>query len=277
MPVSGSEIASLDFANLIGGPLNAVIQAQAKAAISTATFIQDVGFEKKQDGTTAVRNVAFTYNRTVGQKANPQLPAGGGNPNNLPALVDDVQSFQLEVPFLTMIPIPYIRIEEALIEFNAKITSVTEKSEDSSLGVDTEVDAKASFWTASVNMKTNVSYQKKTASSDREERTFDMHIRVLAKNEPMPAGTEKLLNMLENAIKETPKPGGSGAGPDKSKVKPSDTFTDTSVGKLADLKTQGYVAENATTSWTTGQSFKVGALEAYWSGTGTGWKAGTAP
>jgi len=36
MAVSGRELSSLDFGNLIGGPLNAVVEAQAKSAITTA-------------------------------------------------------------------------------------------------------------------------------------------------------------------------------------------------------------------------------------------------
>ncbi len=40
-------IASLDFANLIGGPLNAVVEAQAKSAITTANFIKEVAFTKE--------------------------------------------------------------------------------------------------------------------------------------------------------------------------------------------------------------------------------------
>ena len=43
----GTELAALEFGNLIGGPLNAVITAQAMAAQSTATFIKDVGFYKE--------------------------------------------------------------------------------------------------------------------------------------------------------------------------------------------------------------------------------------
>ncbi len=33
MPVSGKELATLDFANLIGGPLNAVVEAQANPCL----------------------------------------------------------------------------------------------------------------------------------------------------------------------------------------------------------------------------------------------------
>jgi hypothetical protein len=45
VPSPGKELASIDFANLIGGPLMAVVDAQAKAAQSTVAFIKRVGFQ----------------------------------------------------------------------------------------------------------------------------------------------------------------------------------------------------------------------------------------
>jgi hypothetical protein len=46
MPTPGQELASIDFESMIGGPLVAVINAQAQAALSTINFIKEVGFKK---------------------------------------------------------------------------------------------------------------------------------------------------------------------------------------------------------------------------------------
>ena len=43
----GKELASLDFKNLIGGPLSAVVEAQAMAAESTVNFIKNMGFDQE--------------------------------------------------------------------------------------------------------------------------------------------------------------------------------------------------------------------------------------
>lgn len=51
-------------------------------------------------------------------------------------------------------------------------------------------------------VQSKTAYQKKSATSDREERTFDMHVRVEAKNQDMPAGTERILTLLENSIQQ---------------------------------------------------------------------------
>ena len=42
----GQELSSINFSNMIGGPLRAVIEAQAEAAQSTVNFIKAVGFKE---------------------------------------------------------------------------------------------------------------------------------------------------------------------------------------------------------------------------------------
>src|SRR4051812_41609189 len=39
------ELSSIDFASMLGGPLNAVVNAQAQAAMSSVNFIKAVGFK----------------------------------------------------------------------------------------------------------------------------------------------------------------------------------------------------------------------------------------
>ena len=181
MPVSGQELATLDFANLIGGPLNAVVQAQAKAAITTANFINEVGF-KTNNGKKEPVNMTFKYSRR------------NDNGNN--------QNFELTVPLITILPVPYITVNEAEIEFNAKITSVNESTAIDKVDHETEFSAGRDWWFVSAKVQSKTSYQRNTAASGREERTFDMHVRVKARNQDMPAGTERLLTILEGSISE---------------------------------------------------------------------------
>lgn len=178
MPVSGREIATLDFANLIGGPLNAVVEAQAKSAITTANFIKEVGFTKEGK----VINVDFAYNRKNDE--------------------GEDQQFTLTVPFLTMLPVPYISIVDAVIEFNAKITSINESHMEDNFSQQLDVEAGGKLWFITAKVQSKTAYQKKSATSEREERTFDMHVRVEAKNQDMPSGTERILTLLENSIGE---------------------------------------------------------------------------
>lgn len=174
----GKELATLDLANLIGGPLNAVVEAQAKAAITTVNFIKEAAFDKNGNAL----QVNFSYTR----------PDDDGK----------TREFNLSVPFLTMLPIPYITVKKATIDFNAKITSTVSADVADSLKTDTSLDVNSS-WFVRAKLQSKVSYQKTTSSAAKEERTYDLHINVEACNEEMPAGTERLLTLLEQTIGET--------------------------------------------------------------------------
>lgn len=179
MAEEGAELASLDFANLIGGPLNALIEAQAKSAITTANFIRQVGFDKNND----VVNVKFRYEKTDDQGF--------------------TKDFELSVPFLTMVPIPYITIDEASVEFNAKITSVRESKVDSTFNQDVSHETNVGWWVrAKVNTQT--SFQQKKSDTAKVERSYDMHVFVKVRNADMPRGTERILDIMENVIVQKP-------------------------------------------------------------------------
>ena len=207
MPASGQELATLDFANLIGGPLKAIVDAQAKSAIATVNFIKEAAFvdeidptTKKPTGNTKARMVSFTYDRL----SETEVDDATKQPKH--------ETYSLSVPFLTMLPMPYISVKRATIDFNAKITSTQSQEMKENFSTDTTIDSKAGWWFVTAKMNTKVSYQKTNANSNKEERTFDLRIHVEAQNEELPAGTERLLSLLEQSIHETKKPAAPGGG-----------------------------------------------------------------
>lgn len=72
------------------GPLQAVVVAQAQAAMSTTTFIQAVAF----DSNGHALNVQFAYNVT-------NATTGLTSTNTL------------SVPLLTLVPIPYLKVNHS--------------------------------------------------------------------------------------------------------------------------------------------------------------------
>ena len=193
MPNIGEELSSIDFEAMIGGPLTAVIKAQTQAANTSVDFIKAVGFTG-DEGDERPTMVTFTYDKPVEQTDD------DGNPNGefLPV------THQLSVPFLTMLPIPFIRIEETTIDFNAKITAVQHTTTTSSHALDTALSAKAGWGPFSAKLKVNYSYKRSSTSGAKVERTYSLVIHVRAVQDELPAGTERLLGILENAIEEVP-------------------------------------------------------------------------
>jgi len=193
----GDELANLNFESMIGGPLVAVIRAQAQAAQTSVDFIKSVGFNaadaKEDPGKPTM--VTFEYDKpTVDKDGNPVVDKDGK-----PAAPT---KYKLTVPILTMLPIPFIRVEETTIDFNAKITSVQETTTASSHDLNTSLGVKGGWGPVSAELKVSYSYKKSTTSGSKVERTYSLAIHVRAVQDELPAGTDRLLSILENNIKE---------------------------------------------------------------------------
>ncbi|EPX64103.1 hypothetical protein D187_005236 [Cystobacter fuscus DSM 2262] len=111
---SGGDDKPLQFYQLIGAPLTALVQAEAQAAQVTAEFIERVGFEPPAEA--------------------PSPPGGGApmqqEPRRLRMLTFHYErqdkagqrrSYQVRIPLLSLIPIPAIQIKTAEIELAANI------------------------------------------------------------------------------------------------------------------------------------------------------------
>jgi hypothetical protein len=234
----GQELSTIDFASMIGGPLMAIVDAQSKAALSSVNFIKSVGFKKGDSEDPEAANtdepiyVIFKYPKEVapytpevGSKdhltglakykkadptADPPIAQEGlpEYPDGLPPYKEaqpaKIETMLLQVPILTMLPIPFIRVEEATIDFNAKITSVTYQKIDTNMKFDAALEAKQRWPGGSAKLNVSFSYQKTTSQGETVDRTFSLNIHVKAVQDELPAGLEKLLSILEDAIKSQP-------------------------------------------------------------------------
>ena len=180
-----SDLSSIPFDRMIGGPLSACIDAQEQAALSTVNFIDRVGFDPKNPG--HVVNVDFTYKR-------------------------EGTDVQLSVPLLTIVPIPFISIDTVNISFKAALRSIS--SEDA-----VDVDRQSSYdstnsrylgvgsylRTAEVQrtvMRGSVSTKKDSVATQNSVYSIEANvdINVIARQESMPGGLAKVLEMLNQAI-----------------------------------------------------------------------------
>ncbi len=176
-----SELNNIDFAKMIGGPLQAAIQAQAASAVSTVNFIKDLGFKLKDpddpDSEKELVMTDFTYEKS---DVDPETGA-----------VVTTKRF-VRIPFISMLPIPSIRIETVDIDFNVKLNSVESQTIKDKLAIGLEIKA---GW-GPVKMKVSSSYQRSSSFGVKVEKEYTMNVKVKASQDEMPAGLEKILNML---------------------------------------------------------------------------------
>lgn len=174
------ELAALPIEALIGKPLEAAIRAQAYAAMTTARFVQEVGLGEGGDPT-KVKIVEFKYNRKV---QNPQ----DGNVSE--------ETTTLEVPLLSILPIPYIRIKDMTIHFNFTIkTTDTDTEQQTFTG---KLSASAGWKWGGIKLNVSYSYNKTTRS--QVDRSAELDITVNAVQDEMPEGLRTVLTLLNEAI-----------------------------------------------------------------------------
>jgi hypothetical protein len=89
-----------------------------------------------------------------------------------------------------------LQVEECTIEFNSKIDSI----QATAVSDTAVVGARASAWSSSAAFNAEFSNQKSNRGSNSEQREFSMKVLVRAVQAEMPPGTQRLLEMLEDAI-----------------------------------------------------------------------------
>lgn len=182
--VATSALQAIPFSSMIGGPLKACIDAQAMAAKTTWDFIQEVGLTvDPETGEKKAVNVSFSF-------------------------IQNGRSVQLNVPLLTIVPIPYIAIHTIDINFKASISasssSVSENSSSSSTDVGADVTTGLKVGPFHMDAKINANYSSKKDSKATEESKYSveytMDIAVKAGQDSMPAGLAKVLELLGNSL-----------------------------------------------------------------------------
>lgn len=181
--VATSAMQAIPFSSMIGGPLKACIEAQAMAAKTSWEFIKEVGLNTDEKGQKSAVMVAFSFNK-------------GG------------RMTQLNVPLLTIVPIPYIAINSVDINFKANInassSSVNEESSHTEFGGELGARTSLKFgpFSFSANLKANYSTKKDSKATEESKYSVESTIDVAVKagQESMPAGMARVLEMLNGAV-----------------------------------------------------------------------------
>ncbi len=207
----GQELSSIDFSAMIGGPLNAVVEAQAKSAMATINFIKTIGFEPDvvtpevpATGTNPAtpattkpgkaKTVVFAYDKT--------------NPNYDQDVEgsEEILTYELHIPTLAIAPIPYLRVEDVTIQFNAKITSAVYERNTTAEAYGGSISAKAGWGWGSARLSAYYSKRKSTVSGSQVNRTYSLDVKVHAVQDEIPAGLDRVLGILEDSISEVQQP-----------------------------------------------------------------------
>jgi len=207
------ELRNLPLSDLITAPLNAVISAQANAALSTAQFIEQIGFTSEGDASLfddkedqdkhSVRTAELKIKKKV------LVDDGSGG-----LTVQEIEEF-VSIPFIALFNIPAIEIGSMDWDFNVRLKSVqsldttysnsfragyrrkTGLNIGGSLkGIDVGINTSM---TVETSLKTDFEMRYKST----REQEYNLHINVKANAASLPKGIERLLGIAERIATET--------------------------------------------------------------------------
>ena len=180
-----SEFQSIPFHQIIGAPLLAMVQGQAQAAQATAEFIERIGFKQIKGGNGVVedslgelRMITFSY----------QKPDDAGNP----------QTYQIEIPLLSLIPIPGIQIKEGELEFNIKVNDIQSSNTRTTLN---NPSAEEGDWLSQGRVEFRAAMGKmETSTSGRQSSELQMKVKMKVEQAEIPAGLSQLFRLMDQSI-----------------------------------------------------------------------------
>lgn len=172
--------------NLITAPLQAIMDAQITTTETTLDYIyalSEAGTRKqanemsKDEKAIKLKNVEFQLNRMELNKE--------GEIAEKP--------YALQIPLITMIPIPYLSIKDAELRFNFKVVDVTKNTDNTEK---TDVQNKGLI-------ERNVIQTRYTSGKESsKEATSDISIKITVSQGEIPMGLAKFLTNANSSIIE---------------------------------------------------------------------------
>jgi hypothetical protein len=177
-------MGNIPYAEIIGAPLNAAVDANAQASETAKEFILNVAFEEGSgfavfDDAKEPVYVTFNYRK--------QTTDDTGSPTT--------EEFELKVPLLMLLHVPYFEVNNVTIDFNVKLNSVRKRAITDSGGVGGGL--RIPLFTVAGG------YQRTDKRSQKIERTYDQSVHVEAGSIEPPKGVTRILDVLEQTITET--------------------------------------------------------------------------
>ena len=158
---SESNVALL-LEQIIASPLRALVDAQSESARATVDFIMSL--MKKEEKRVVPEAVELSYVQIIQDAETGELKP---------------EEHRLSIPLVTLVPIPYISVDEAEIEFDAKIIATKPRSE---------------------RVKAVPLYAVYASKAARVDFSGEMHIKIKAKRVDVPEGVARMITALSTSL-----------------------------------------------------------------------------
>jgi len=186
-----NRVKSLSLYELIGAPLQALVQAEAQAMQSTVDYIRVIGFEKDAVDFDIEKNPELGKLKMVSFKYFAKNEGG-----------QEVER-TFKIPLLSLIPIPLLSVKNAEIEFSLKVADFYfEKDpnikENSSSDINNE-DKNRYLSGKRAAIKATMGTMGK---EEMQQTQYQIRVKMNVEQSDMPAGLQKMMNNMVRNIED---------------------------------------------------------------------------
>lgn len=185
-----SKFSGLPIAELIAAPLTAACDSQKRLAQSAFEFMTEIGYADAEKQTP--RLLSFNLER----------PVEGS---------DSTQQLTVNAPFIGLVPLPSLLIDDVQIDFQMEVTTTetsTEKS-DKEASVSSNASFKfGCFASGSVSVNGKVSSSRENTRSTNQTAKYQVH--VSARQQQPTEGLSRLMDIMASCIEPVRRSEGSG-------------------------------------------------------------------
>lgn len=200
MSSMSDQFRGLPMKDLIGGPLQAACDAQVLLAQASTDFIKNVGMypaEKgKENDPLQVRTVDFSFER-------PAQQADGSVTK---------EKVDLQVPLLAIVNTPSLSVKEVDVNFTMEVHETTTDKSSKDLEASMDAEAKYSFGLFSAKVSVHGSVSSKSEHTRTTDNSAKYDVKVVARDDGMPEGLRRVLDMLNSAIAPSSAPASTKTG-----------------------------------------------------------------
>ncbi len=181
-----NNFSGLPIAELIAAPLTAACDSQKRLAQSAFEFMTEIGYVDAKSQ--APRMLSFDLERPVEGAPAPQ-------------------KIKVNAPFLGLVPLPALLIDDVQIDFQMEVTATDTTTEKRNSSLDTTVNSNfrfGCFAKGSVNDNGKISSSRENTRSTNQTAKYQVH--VSARQQQPTEGMSKLMDIMAACIEPLPSP-----------------------------------------------------------------------
>lgn len=175
-----SKFSGIPIAELIAAPLTAACDSQKRLAQSAFEFMTEIGYSDAANQTP--RLLSFQLERPVEGSAS-------------------TQTVQVNAPFLGLVPLQSLLIDDVQIDFQMEVTSTESSTQKSDSEASTNVNSSFKFGcfaSGSVSVSGKVSSSRENTRSTNQTAKYQVH--VSARQQQPTEGLSKLMDIMASCV-----------------------------------------------------------------------------